>query len=375
MDKGDMHPTAGALVVKKGDREMSVLRIVGKLLLALMGLVVAYLIFVIFGPGFEVGKQPLPVSQPAGKKKRRPPESREDVSFEVAGNSIRAWLYLPEDVSTPVPCIVLNHGFGGTKDQILERYALRFQAAGLAVLSYDYRHFGASEGQPRQLFAIPRQLEDCSAAITYARARPEIDSDRIALWGTSAAGGYGLAIAARDKQIACLCAQCPALDSEEDGKLALEREGVGFFLRLLVHAQRDKGRSRLGLSAHTIPIVGKTGTLAMITAPGAFEGYAQLFSADFVNEVCARVLLTTEGFNPIDHAPEVECQTLLQLCEHDNLVSPRSASNTAEILGDLAQLEQYPIGHFDIYQGEHFERAVNDQIEFFSKHLGLTSKA
>jgi len=343
-------------------------------MLALMGLVVAYLIFVIFGPGFEVAKQPLTFSKAAGKKKRTPPKSREDVTFEVAGDVIRAWLYLPEDVSKPVPCIVLNHGFGGTKDQTLERYALRFQAAGRVVLTCDYRHFGASEGQPRQLFAIPRQLEDCSAAIAYARARPEIDPDRIALWGTSAAAGYGLAIAAQDKRIACLCAQCPALDSHEDGKLALEREGIAFFLRLLVHAQRDKGRSRFGLSAHTIPIVGEPGTLAMITAPGAFEGYAQLLSADFVNEVCARVLLATEGYNPIDHAPEVECPTLLQLCEHDNLVSPRSAANTAEILGDLAQLEQYPIGHFDIYQGEHFERAVNDQIEFFSKHLGLTTE-
>jgi acetyl esterase/lipase len=356
---------------EKGDSKMNILRIAGKVLLALIGLVATYLIVVIFGPGFEVGKQPLPVSRSAGKKKGAPPESREDVTFEVAGDSIRAWLYLPEDVAKPVPCVVLNHGFGGTKDQLLERYALRFQAAGMAVFTYDYRHFGASEGQPRQLFAIPRQLEDCSAAIAYARARPEIDSARIALWGTSAGGGYGLAIAARDKQIACICAQCAALDSKEDSKLALEREGIAFFLRLFVHAQRDKGRSRFGLSAHKIPIVGEPGTLAMITAPGAFEGYAQLFSADFVNEVCARALLTTEGFNPIDHAPDVECPTLLQLCEHDNLVSPKSAANTAEILGDLAQLKHYPIAHFDIYHGEHFERAVNDQIVFFSKHLGL----
>ncbi len=111
----------------------------------------------------------------------------------------------------------------------------------------------------------------------------------------------------------------------------------------------------------------------MIVAPGAFEGYAQLFSSDFVNEVCARALLMTGGYNPIDHAPDVECPVLLQLCEHDNLVSPKSAANTAGILDDLAQLERYPISHFDIYHGEHFQRAVNDQIEFFRKHLGLTT--
>jgi fermentation-respiration switch protein FrsA (DUF1100 family) len=347
------------------------LRIAGKLLLALLGLVAAYLLLVIFGPGFEVARQPLPMARAARKKKGKPPDSREDVTFDVAGDTIRAWLYLPRERSEPVPCVVLNHGFGGTKDQLLERYALRFQAAGMAALTYDYRHFGASDGEPRQLFAIPKQLEDCSAAIRYARSRPEIDPDKIAVWGTSAGGGYGLAVAAKDKQIACLCAQCAALDSNEDSRLALEREGIGFFLRLLVHAQRDKGRSRFGLSAHIIPIVGRPGTLAMIVAPGAFGGYARLFSADFVNEVCARALLATGGFNPIDHAPQVKCPTLLQVCERDNLVSQKSAAKTAEILGDLARLEEYPIEHFDIYQGEHFERAVNDQIEFLSEHLGL----
>lgn len=128
-------------------------------------------------------------------------------------------------------------------------------------------------------------------------------------------------IAAQDKNIACICAQCSALDSKKDGKVALEREGIGFFLRLFVHAQRDKGRSRFGLSAHRVPIVGKPRTLAMITAPGAFEGYAKLASASFINEVCARALLMTHGFNPIDYAGDVQCPVLLQICEKDNLVS------------------------------------------------------
>jgi len=115
--------------------------------------------------------------------------------------------------------------------------------------------------------------------------------------------------------------QCPALDSQEDGKLALKREGIGSFIRLFVHAQRDMGRSRFGLSPHKIPIVGKPGTLAMITAPGAFEGYSKLVSSDFKNEVCARVLLMGHGHNPIDCAKDVQCPVLLQVCEKDNLVN------------------------------------------------------
>lgn len=323
----------------------------------------------IFGPGFSVPKQPMPKVKQPSKKEIKQPKSRKNVSFKVGETVLSAWLYLPENLSAPVACVIMSHGFGGTKDMLLESYALRFQEAGMAVLTYDYRHFGTSEGEPRQLFYISYQLEDLSAAIEYARGLKEIDPEKIALWGTSAAGGYGIVTAAQDKKIACVVGQCPALDSHADGKLALKREGIGFFLRLFVHSQRDMGRSRFGLSAHKIPIVGKPGSLAMITAPGAFDGYSKLVPPGFINEVCARILLRTHGHNPIDYAKDVQCPVLLQICEKDNLVSKSSYLGTAKILGKYAEVKIYPIGHFDIYVGENFEKAVSDQIDFFKKHL------
>ena len=72
----------------------------------------------------------------------------------------------------------MGHGFGGTKDAGLERYAIRYQDAGFAVLIFDYRHLGESEGEPRQLIWIPYQLQDYLAAIEYARSLKEIDPGR-----------------------------------------------------------------------------------------------------------------------------------------------------------------------------------------------------
>ncbi|MCK4630690.1 MAG: alpha/beta hydrolase [Bacteroidales bacterium] len=349
---------------------MIVLKIIGIILGILIGLIILYLIIVIFFPGFNVEKQPLQVSKPgAGKNNHKPPESRKEVSFKVNGTLINAWQYMPEDLSTPVPCIIMSNGFGGTKDMLLESYALRFVKAGMAVLAIDYRYFGDSEGEPRQLFFFSKQLEDCSAAIEYARGIKNINPDRIAMWGTSASGGYGIITAARDKRIACVCGQCPALDSHTDGKLAVKREGIWFFLRLFMHAQRDMGRSRFGLSAHKLPIVGKPGSLALINAPGAFDGYSKVVSASFVNEVCTRGMLRTHGFNPIDYAKDVQCPVLLQVCEKDNLVSLNSVLKTAKKLGKYAEVKKYPIGHFDIYTGDNFEKSVTDQITFFRKYL------
>jgi len=107
------------------------------------------------------------------------------VQLSVNETALSAWLYLPEHLPAPYPCIVMGHGLGSTRDAGLEPYAIRFRDAGFAVLVFDYRYFGASGGTPRQLIWIPSQLEDWSAAIACARGLKEIDPARIALWGTS----------------------------------------------------------------------------------------------------------------------------------------------------------------------------------------------
>ena len=147
------------------------------------------------------------------------------------------------------------------------------------------------------------------------------------------------------------------------------RLGLRGIARLIMHAQRDMARSRLGLSAHKIPIVGPPGSVAFFDLPDAYAGYSALAPDGFVNEVCARIVLRASMYRPIEHAKAVDCPVLLQVCERDELVSPETAVATAQVLGPRAEVKRYPIGHFDIYQGAHFEVAVRDQLAFFEKHL------
>jgi dienelactone hydrolase len=343
---------------------MTILQIIG----IIIGLIVLYLLIVTFAPGFSVPKQPL------GKEKQltdeasvKPPQSRKDVSFEVKGTKISAWLYLPENLSVPVPCIIMAHGFGGTKDMLLERYAIRYVEAGYAVLTFDYRHFGESEGEPRQLMLISLQLEDFRVAIEYARGLKEINPAKIVLWGASASGGYGLVIAAKDKNIACVISQCPGLDHKASEQMFRKKLGIRHMLCLLVHGQRDMMRSRLGLSPHKIPIVGKPGTMAMLPVLDAYEGYSKIVSENFINEVCARVILRSHGFNPVKHIQNVRCPVLIQICDHDSLAPIRP--ETEKELRKYAEVKRYPIGHFDIYDGDNFEKAVSDQLDFFKRNL------
>jgi fermentation-respiration switch protein FrsA (DUF1100 family) len=332
-----------------------------------IGAIAIYLVLIAFVLDLSVPAQPLERGAADEDPVGAPPTR--DVRFEVDGTALRGWLFLPQDTPAPFPCIVMAHGFGGTRDCGLDRYAGRFRKAGFAVLAFDYRHFGASEGEPRQLYWNPLQLEDWSAAVAYARGLDEVDASRIALWGSSASGGHVIVTAAKDPEIVCVSAQCPGLDPRHEARGWFSRLGPRRIARLIMHAQRDMARSRFGLSPHKIPIVGRPGTVAFFDLPDAYAGYSALAPEGFVNEVCARIVLRAGVYRPIEHAKDVRCPVLLQICEQDELVAPETAEATAEELGALAGVERYPIGHFDIYHGAPFEIAVRDQLAFFKKHL------
>ena len=347
-----------------------VLQLIGLILGLLAGLFILELAVVAFVPGFSVPGQRLEkAKQMPMKVETKPPWTRKDVTFEVKGTSLSAWLYLPEDLSVPVPCIIMGNGLGGTKDILLELYAVRYQEAGFAVLTFDYRHFGQSEGEPRQLVWIPYQLQDYSAAIDYARALKEIDPVKIALWGTSLSGGHVIATAANEENIACVVAQCPWLDGFAAAKTGYKMHGLGRGLRLVMHGQRDLVRSWFGLSPHKIPIAGKTKSTAILASSEAYEAFGKLAPESFINEACARIMIRMDKYRPIKKARKVRCPVLLQICDQDEPLPVSVIEEAANKMGNYSEVKHYPIGHFDIYTGDNFEKSARDQLAFFKKHL------
>ena len=139
-----------------------------------------------------------------------------EIGFESAGERCAAWhwsgagdAFLGDGGR---PCVVMAHGFGHTADSGLHAYAERFAAEGLEVLLFDYRNFGASTGEPRQLVDYRRHRADYRAAVEFARDIDGVDAERIVLWGTSYSGGHVIAIAAADPRIAAVISQVPAVD-------------------------------------------------------------------------------------------------------------------------------------------------------------------
>lgn len=119
--------------------------------------------------------------------------------FYSSGLRLAGVLYLPtsEPPAEGWPALVFCHGFTAVKELYLPPLATAVAEAGLAVLTFDYRGFGESEGPPGRL--IPdEQVEDARNAITFLQAQPDVDGDRIGLFGTSFGGGIAVGAAARD---------------------------------------------------------------------------------------------------------------------------------------------------------------------------------
>lgn len=296
--------------------------------------------------------------------------SRTDAEFASQGTTCRAWHYTPGTAGgdTARPCVVMAHGFGATRDASLEPYAERFAAAGLHVLSFDYRHFGASDGEPRQLLSVRRQLQDYAAAVGFARELPGVDPRRIAVWGTSFAGGHALVTAATVPGIAAAVCQCPMMDGLAAVWNILQYAGPGQLLRLTGAGLRDLAAAPFG-RRHYLPIVGPPGSLAMMTSPDADAGYRALTPPGFRMEVAARIALTAGLYRPVRYAARVRCPVLVQVCMQDSVAPVSAAEQVIARLGTLAEARRYPIGHFEPYFGVHFERSVADQLEFLRQHL------
>jgi fermentation-respiration switch protein FrsA (DUF1100 family) len=292
---------------------------------------------------------------------------RSDVTFQSAGTRCAAWLYRPvENGGGPTPCVVLAHGFSGVRDQRLDAYAERFAQAGLAALVFDYRYFGDSDGEPRQLLDIRRQLEDWRAAVAYARTLEGVDPARIAIWGSSFSGGHVMTLAARDPALAAAVSQV----AFADGLISLPSLGIGQALWLTREGLRDQVAALRGRPPHMIAAVGPPGSHSMMNTQTAEPGLQAVTpsGSTWRNEIAARIALHVGSYRPARQAGKIRCPILFCVGDNDDLTAPGLVLKAAS-KAPRAEVKRYPIGHFDIYVGEWFERAVADQTDFLKRHL------
>jgi dienelactone hydrolase len=258
------------------------------------------------------------------------------------------------------------HGLGATRDMMLPQYEQHFAAAGIAVLSFDYRFTGASGGQPRQRISIPEQCRDVDAAIDFLQRHPQVDAGRIGLWGTSLGGMNVVRVAGRRNDIAAAVVQCPITH----GPASARSVGIWGALRLTPAIVDDAVRALLRRERRYVPIVGQPGTDALVTVAGAEDGWRSTVPAGaaFDNRITAldAALLITRS--ALRHAATVQAPLLVCVCDDETLMEPRYAEAVAD-RAPRGIARHYASDHFAIYHPPLVRQVLDDQVAFLAEHL------
>ena len=294
---------------------------------------------------------------------------RKEIEINAEGVTLRGWLYSPEDKPGSSPIVVMAHGFSGVKEQYLDRYAEAFSNAGIYVLVFDNRNFGESDGTPRQEIDPWQQIRDYRHAITFASLLPEIDQNRIGIWGTSYSGGHVLVVGAIDRRVKCIVSQVPTISGSASAQRRIRSDLVSATIDRL---NEDRVARFKGKDPMMIPVVGEEMTTPCALAgdePWEFFQNSIATAPAWRNEITLRTVEMAREYEPGVYIPRISPTPLLMIVGTSDTVTPTDlALNGYEQALQPKKLVLLDGGHFVPYVDK-FKESSNAAKDWFTKHL------
>jgi pimeloyl-ACP methyl ester carboxylesterase len=264
------------------------------------------------------------------------------------------------------PVVVMAHGFGGTMDSGLVPFAERFRAAGADVLTFDYRGFGASDGQPRQSVSVNRQLQDFHAAVVAAQSLPGVDPVRVVLWGSSFSGSHVIRVAAARADVAAVIAMTPLTSGLAASRAAVAHRDVAAALRWTLAGVKSSIVVACGGAPSLMPLAAPPGQPGALALDGAYESYLSIAGPTWRNEIDPAIGLELVKVRTAQSAKRIAVPVLVQIADFDRFVPAESVARTA--VAARAQVHHYPCDHFDVWPGHDWcDTAAADQVAFLER--------
>lgn len=291
----------------------------------------------------------------------------EELGFHSAGCRLAATLKLPAGASAEHPgaAVVQGPGWLGLRDaRLYEPYHQALLEAGVAVLAFDYRGFGDSEGDAT-LLDPAAQVEDIRNAVTFLETRPEIDRGRIGAFGSGGTGGGNAVMAAGlDERIRAVVSQVPVADGRDWlHRMRREHEWLEFLDRLTEDRRRRAATGRSELVAPRdgimVPTPERRVTTVKSDVDSRVPSLVQLASADAIL-----------AYRPIDVVDRIAPRAAMFICvEHDATTPEDHAVALYERAGAPKRLViQTGTTHYAAYAT--YRDVVNPLIvDWFMRHL------
>jgi fermentation-respiration switch protein FrsA (DUF1100 family) len=295
---------------------------------------------------------------------------RRDIEFDAEGVTLRGWFHPASGAASAAPTVVMAHGFSAVKEMFLDAFADAFASAGLNALVFDNRNFGASDGEPRQEIDPWAQVRDYRHAITWASSLPEVDSERIGVWGSSYSGGHVLVLGAIDRRIRAVACQVPLVSGHGNFR-ALVRSDMIAGTRAAFEADREARYG--GAEPGMIPVVAEDPFApCALPTPDSWQWFSEAgrtIAPSWRNEVTLRSVEMFTEYEPGTYLPWISPTPLLMVVAREDHLTPAEFAIAAfEQAHEPKKLVVLPGGHFDAYV-KGFDASSGAARDWFVEHL------
>ncbi len=291
---------------------------------------------------------------------------KQSIDFYSEGCKLDGDLYLPDGLGADErrAGIVLCHGYTGVKDLYLPDNARVLCDAGYAVLAFDYKGWGKSEGQ-RDRLAPHSRVADVQAAITCLGARPEVDAEKIGLYGTSYGGATVVWTAAIDRRARCVVS---VVGVGHGGRWMRSVRHPDEWADLLERSDADRTtRMRTGQSERAergeILLADRQSAALAAAARRGNPNAINTLPLDFIDE--------TLQFHAEWVVDKIAPRPVLFITsDDDRLVPPEESEHMYARAGEpkkLVVLKGY--GHYEVYTEPAFSEVMAATLDWYREHL------
>ena len=289
------------------------------------------------------------------------------IEFYSEGFKLQGDVYVPDGLAADETRsgILLCHGYTGVKDLYLPDNARVLNEAGYVVMTFDYKGWGESEGVAPHRLAPYSRVADVQAAMTYLGLQPEVDEDRIGIYGTSYGGATVSWVGAVD----------------ERAKVIVSVVGIGHGARwmsrvrrmdewfdLLDHSKADREQRALTGKSE---MVERADILLPDRQSADLAAAARKLNPAAVNTIPVEYVDDTIGFNPEWVVGHISPRPILFITSvDDRLVPPEESEQLYANAGEPKKLVVLKgVGHYEVYAEPAFTQVMDETLAWYQKYL------
>lgn len=260
--------------------------------------------------------------------------------------------------------IVLCHGYTGVKDLYLPDNARVLNQAGYVAMTFDYKGWGESAG-PRSRLAPYSRVADVQAALTFLGTLPEVDAERLGIYGTSYGGATVVWVGAVDRRVKCVVSVV-GIGNGARWMRSVRRPDE--WHDLLERARRDRVKRALEGESE---FVAREEILLPDRQSAELAAAARRNNPFAVSQIPLEYVDDTLEFNPEWVVDRIAPRPILFITtDDDRLVPPEESAALYARAGEpkkLVVLKGY--GHYEVYAEPAFGEVMAATLAWYRQYL------